>query len=575
MITFHTIRFKNILSFGNMMTEIHLDRSPTTLIQGKNGGGKSTLLDAICYALFGKPFRKINRPQLINHKNRKELLTEIEFSVKESRYMVRRGMNPQVFEIYRDGMLINQNAASRDYQEYLEKNILNFDYSAFTQIVILGKATYVSFMRLNTEQRRKFIESILGLNIFSVMTEIHRTKLAELKDKINELKTAITISKEKIELRENYIRKLEADIVTKREELSAKIDTQIESIRRDINAIDERLQAIDEQRQSVDSSKVSSLEFRIQQLNGLVAKSDSRYRQILSDIQFFAENDICPTCSQPIEFSLKETKISDLEEKRKEISGIIAELKMKIGEATAALNEFNRIIEINHQLGKKMSALVASKDEKLKQILFLEAEKEKEHTSDYEKIEAEQKALDALRDSYGKLLDEKSDLLERLEYFDLISSMLKDTGIKRMVIRKYIPLINSIASTYLKNLGFFVKFTLDEDFNEKILARGIDELSYYNFSEGEKLRIDLAILMTWREIAKMQNKMNTNLLIFDEIFDSSMDQAGVDAFVDLLGGIKNTNVFVISHTPDKLADKFRSSISFGKENGFSKMIAPG
>jgi DNA repair exonuclease SbcCD ATPase subunit len=555
-----------------MMTEIHLDRSPTTLIQGKNGGGKSTMLDAICYALFGKPFRKINRPQLVNHKNRRDLLTEIEFSVKDSRYMIRRGMNPQVFEIYRDGELINQNATTRDYQEYLEKNILNFDYSAFTQIVILGKATYVSFMRLNAEQRRKFIESILGLNIFSAMTEVHRTKVAELKEKINDLKTAITIAKEKIDLRENYIKKLEIDIITKREELIAKIDSQIETIRRDVEEIDKQLQEIDNKRHSVDSEKISSIESRIRQLNGLIAKSDARHRQMMNDIQFFTENDNCPTCGQSINESLKRAKITELEEKRAEISSIIADLKNKISESTAKLSELNKLIENNHQLSKMMSALVASKAEKLKQISSLESEKEKDHESDREKIEAEKKALAALQDSYDKLLDKKSELLDQLEYFDIISSMLKDTGIKRMVIRKYIPLINSITNTYLKHLGFFAKFALDEDFNERILVRGIDELSYFNFSEGEKLRIDLAILMTWREVAKMQNNMSTNLLIFDEIFDSSMDQAGVDSFVDLLGNIKNTNVFVISHTPDKLADKFRSNISFGKENGFSKML---
>ena len=572
MIIFHTIRYKNILSFGNMMTEIRLDKSPTTLIQGKNGGGKSTLLDAICYALFGKPFRKINRPQLINHKNRRDLLTEIEFSVKDSRYMIRRGMNPQVFEIYCNGELINQNAAARDYQDYLEKNILNFDYSAFTQIVILGKATYVSFMRLNTEQRRKFIESILGLDIFSAMNEVHRVKVADLKEKINEIKTSITIAKEKIELQENYIRKLETDAVIKREELETKIDSQIESIRREIKEIDKQLQALDSKRQPVDPVKVSGLESRIQQLNSLIAKSDVRYRQMLNDIRFFTENDICPTCSQSIDDSLKQTKIAELEEKRDEIGSIIAELNNKSAEATASLSKLNRLIENNHQLGKKMSALVASKDEKLKQISSLSSEKDKEHNSDYEKIETEKKKLVTLQDVYNKLIDDKAELFERLEYFDLISSMLKDTGIKRMVIRKYIPFINSIVNSYLKNLGFFVKFTLDEDFNERILARGIDELSYYNLSEGEKLRIDLAVLMTWREVAKMQNNMSTNLLIFDEIFDSSMDQAGVDSFVDLLSNIKNTNVFVISHTPDKLADKFRNSISFGKENGFSKIL---
>jgi DNA repair exonuclease SbcCD ATPase subunit len=486
--------------------------------------------------------------------------------------MVRRGMNPQVFEIYRDGELINQNAATRDYQEYLETNILNFDYSAFTQIVILGKATYVSFMRLTSEQRRKFIESILGLNIFSAMVEIHRVKIAELKEKINEIKGAISVAKEKIEVRENYIRKLEADAIAKRTDLIAKIDANIEMIKNEINSIDEKINELESSRISVDEREIESLESRINQLSSFIAKSEVRYNQMMKDLRFFVDNDICPTCSQPIENDIKQTKISELDRKMKEISDIIDDLRAKSGEAMSALREINSAVEINHQIGKQLSALIASKEEKSRQISLLNSEKNRENDDDKEKIDVEKKTLNALCDTYDKLVDKKSELLEKFEYFDLISSMLKDTGIKRMVIRKYIPLINRITNDHLKNLGFFVKFTLDEDFNEKILARGIDELSYFNFSEGEKLRIDLAILMTWREIAKMQNKMSTNLLIFDEIFDSSMDQAGVDAFVELLGRMKNTNVFVISHTPDKLADKFRSSISFEKENGFSRIV---
>jgi DNA repair exonuclease SbcCD ATPase subunit len=374
-------------------------------------------------------------------------------------------------------------------------------------------------------------------------------------------------------LRENYIHKLEADVIAKRTDLIAKIDANIESIEKEINDIEQKINELELSRRPVESSEIDNLETRIKQLSGLIAKSEVRYNQMLKDVKFFTDNDICPTCSQPIENDIKQIKISELEGKMKEISGIIDDLREKSLEATSALREINSAVEANHQIGKQLSALIASKEEKNRQISSLISEKNKENDGDREKIDLEKKALDALRDTYEKLVDKKSDLLEKLEYFDLISSMLKDTGIKRMVIRKYIPLINKITNDHLKNLGFFVKFTLDEDFNEKILARGIDELSYFNFSEGEKLRIDLAILMTWREIAKMQNKMSTNLLIFDEIFDSSMDQAGVDAFVELLGSIKNTNVFVISHTPDKLADKFRSSISFEKENGFSKIAA--
>lgn len=572
MITFHKIRFKNILSFGNMMTEIELDRHPITIIQGKNGGGKSTILDAICYSLFGKPFRKINLPKLINHKNKRELLTEIEFSVKNDRYMIRRGMNPQVFEIYKNNELINQGSSNREYQEYLEKNILNFDYNSFTQIVILGKATYVSFMRLTADQRRKFIESILGLNIFSAMIEVHREKFQNLKEKLNEVKNALIVTKDKIEVREKYISQLKSDALSKKEELIQRIDSQLMKITKEIEEIEKRLSELENQKTEVDEQKMKSIEKKIEQMRDLISKSEIRLSQVTNDIKFFEENDLCPVCKQEITEQTKEKKKNEFESMRNEIEKIIRDLNEKIAKYITDVNEMRKISEKNYQINEKIAAILALKKEKMAQIFELENEKMMiDSNEDNTKIQEEEKNLERMKEIYEKLVDKKASLVEEYEYFEIIHSMLKDSGIKRMVIRRYIPLINRFVNMYLKKLGFFAKFSLDEEFNEKILARGIDELSYYNFSEGEKLRIDLAILMTWREIAKIQNKMNTNLLIFDEIFDSSMDQSGVDAFVDLLKELKGTNTFVISHTPDKFSDKFTSSITFSKEGGFSKM----
>lgn len=572
MITFHTIRYKNILSFGNMMTEVQLDRSPFTLIQGKNGGGKSVLLDAICYALFGKPFRKINRPQLVNSKNGNDLLVEIEFSTHGKRYMIRRGMKPSVFEIYCDGELIDQNAMTKDYQEYLEQNILMFNFSTFTQIVILGKATYVSFMRLNTVQRREFIESILGLDIFGAMSEVHRARVSELKAKIDEIKSAITLSKEKIALRENYIKKLRQDDANKHEERVRRINEMLAVVKGEVEEVEQKISELAEKRVDVDDGLVEGIENKIRQLNALIAKSDIRVSQVDDEIDFFNKNDSCPTCGRPIDDALRASKLSELGTKQEDVQRASSELKEKCEAANDALRSLTEKVKQNNAISQKLAALTASKDEKLKQIVALESEKNEAATSDDSRIEKELDVLQAMMGMHEKLLDKRGDLIEKQEYYDVISGMLKDGGLKRMVIRNYIPLINKITNEHLKNLGFFVRFSVNEGFNEKILARGIDELSYHNFSEGEKLRIDLAMLMTWREIAKMQNNMSTNLLIFDEIFDSSMDQSGVDAFIEMLHGVKDGNVFVISHTPDKLSDKFQSNIVFGKEAGFSKIL---
>lgn len=572
MIVFHTVRFRNILSFGNMMTEVILDKSPTTLIQGKNGGGKSSVLDAICFALFGRPFRKINKPHLINHKNKKDLITEIEFTTNESRYLIRRGMNPQIFEIFKDGVMIDQSAATKDYQVYLEKYILRFDYQTFTQLVILGKATYVSFMRLQASDRRKFIENILGLSIFSVMNEVHKLKMTELKDMMLEMNSNIKILKEKISVRKKYIADLEADAKSQRDEAIRKIDAEIAQVKTEIAQQESDQLSIQRNVRLVDETQRNTLQDKLEKLFDFRSKFTMKLNQIESDIKFFENNNICPTCSQEIMDDLREAKRKASDSKQSELRTMVEKIHGDIDAVQASLDKV--INDINHNMvcSQKINAIQTLINNLHRRINQLEDAKD-EDSPNRDKIEAEIALLDELVESYDQMLNKKAELVDKAEYFELITGMLKDTGIKSMVIKKYIPIINSTINNYLKHLGFFVKFVLDENFEEKIYSRGIDELSYYNFSEGEKLRIDLAVLMAWRDVAKVQNNTSTNLLIFDEILDASIDQGGADAFIDLLQGMKNTNVFVVSHSADRWADKFRSGMMFGKEGGFSKLLA--
>lgn len=572
MIVFHKVRFKNLLSFGNMMTEVLLDKSPTTLIQGKNGGGKSSVLDAICFALFGKPFRKINKPHLINHKNKKDLITEIEFTANESHYLIRRGMNPQLFEIFKDGVMIDQSAATRDYQAYLEKYILRFDYQTFTQLVILGKATYVSFMRLQAADRRKFIENILGLSIFSVMNEVHKLKVAELKETMLEMNSDIKILKEKIAVRKKYIADLEADAKSQRDEAIRKIDAEIAQVKTEIAQQEAKQSAIQGTVRQVDEAQRDVLQDKLEKLFDFRSKFTMKLNQIESDIKFFDSNNICPTCSQEITDDLREAKRKESDSKQGELKTMVEKIRSDIDAVQSSLDKV--IEDINHNMvcGQEINSIQTLVNNLHRRINQLEDAKDEE-SPNRDKIEAEIVLLDELVESYDQMLNKKAELVEKAEYFELITGMLKDTGIKSMVIKKYIPIINSTINNYLKHLGFFVKFVLDDNFEEKIYSRGIDELSYYNFSEGEKLRIDLAVLMAWRDVAKVQNNTSTNLLIFDEILDASIDQGGADAFIDLLQGMKNTNVFVVSHSADRWADKFRSGMMFGKEGGFSKLLA--
>lgn len=574
MITFHKVRFKNLLSFGNMMTEVQLDRNSSTLIQGKNGGGKSSVLDAICFALFGKPFRKINKPNLVNHKNKKDLLVEIEFTTGETKYMIRRGMNPQLFEIFRDDVMIDQSAAVKDYQVYLEQHILKFDFQAFTQLVILGKATYVSFLRLQAADRRKFIENILGLTIFGTMNEIHKMKVSELKDSMTNVATEVKIMKEKISVRKQYIQDLEEAIREQHQEAIKKIDSEISAINAQILSHEQEFEKVNGQLVEIKEDFHEKLQGKLEQLIDFRSRYNLKISQLDNHTKFFEINTSCPTCGQEISDELREIKKNEGENKISDLQYALDKILSDISEVNESLDHVNDSISNNSKVNARLQEIGKMIKALRIQLQSLE-ESKTDAIPNRDKVDSEQDLLTSLMESYNDLLNQKSKMLEKAEYFDLISSMLKDTGIKSMVIKKFIPVINSSINGYLKQLGFFAKFVLDENFEEKIFSRGIDELSYGNFSEGEKLRIDLAILMAWRDVAKIQSNMSTNLLIFDEILDASIDQGGADAFLEILSKMHNTNVFIVSHSADRWSDKFRSSMMFEKQNGFSGLMVAG
>ncbi len=575
MIIFHRARFKNILSYGDRFTEIQLDRSSTTLISGKNGSGKSGILEVLCFTLFGKSFRKINKPQLINSKNRKDLLCEIEFTKNGVFYLVRRGIGPAIFEVYREGTLINQNAASRDYQENFEKNILQFDYNIFTQIVILGKATYIGFMKLNPDQRRKFVENILGLNIFSLMNDVHKQNIITLKEDLTEVKRDILITKDKIEIRESYIKTLESDVKMKQDVILEKIEEKINIIQADIDVMTNEIITLEANRPNIDHALKETLNHRKHQLNNLIIKSSSKYDRMMKDLSFIKDNTTCLSCNQLINEELRVTRENDIQLKIIEISKMIQNIEQKINHTSDQIDDLELVIKQDHEINQKLSIINTARNEKQKQIVAFEKEKTVQLFDDVDKIADEYATLDKLKSQYDDLLSTKSLLLDKFEHYDLVSNMLKDGGIKSTIIKKYIPIINNFTNKFLKELGFFIRFEMNEEFEERIFVRGFDELGYSNFSEGEKLRIDLSIMMMWREIAKLQNNMNTNLLVLDEITEASADQAGTEAFIELLNKQTDLNVFVISHNTDRWTDKFRSSIIMTKEGGFSNIAVKG
>ena len=570
MIRFTKIRWKNFLSTGGQFTEIDFESSPSTLIVGENGAGKSTILDAICFVLFNKPFRNINKPQLMNTINGKNLLVEVEFSIGKKDYKVVRGMKPGVFEIYCDGDILNQDAAAKDYQKYLEEAILKLNYKSFTQIVILGSASFTPFMQLSLGNRREIIEDILDIQVFSVMNSVLKDKSTELKSKITDIETVIEIGKNKVKLQQQYIATLESDKQKKVEDVQKRI---LES-----NAEISQLNAgmLGEQEKEADcKSSISDADEKRNkrtEMGALLRKLSERITAQETSIQFYHDNDVCPTCSQNLDEHLKGSAIELHTHKREEVQSAIEALGLQLEGIETRLNEIDaiekKISEYKSNIITYSSKIIAAQN----YISKLQADLAG-NTNDTANIVDETTKLKALAKEVVTHAGEKSKLSEDKHYLDIAAVLLKDTGIKTKIIRQYLPVINKLVNKYLTAMDFFVHFELDESFNEVIKSRHRDEFSYASFSEGEKQRIDLALLFTWRTIAKMKNSASTNLLLLDEVFDSSLDANGTDYVMNLLNTIgDDTNVFVISHKGDQLIDKFKSVIKFQKYQNFSRLV---
>jgi len=568
MIIFRNLRFKNFLSTGNFFTELQLDQTTTTLIVGSNGSGKSTMLDALCFGLFGKPFRSINKPQLVNSVNGRDTVVEIEFDTGNKSYKIVRGIKPNVFEIYCDGNLINQDAAVRDYQEHLEKFILKLNYKSFTQIVVLGSASFTPFMQLSASDRRAIIEDLLDIEIFSRMNGILKDKASILKEEYNNAKYECDLKKEKIQMQIQFIDSLKKDndekIATQQLEIAnceisyAKSNTNCNLLRTEIETLRSQVQ---------DEDKVKN---KIIKFDGIRKNLQRTMTKIDSDIEFYHDNSDCPTCKQAIGDEFKNHMTEERNKKKGEVQSALEKLEE---EYTKLIEQSAKISVLLTEIDLKNSLLTTEQSEMLvcqRQINTLKAEIER-LSGNKKNLNVEQEKLDTLNAELIELEKNLKVLVEDKQYYDVASSLLKDTGIKTKIIRQYIPVINKLVNKYLASLDFFVNFNLDESFKETIKSRHRDDFSYASFSEGEKQRIDMALMLTWRAVAKLKNSASTNLLILDEIFDSSLDTNGTEDLMKILDMLESTNLFVISHKGDILQDKFSHVVRYEKVNNFSRI----
>jgi DNA repair exonuclease SbcCD ATPase subunit len=570
MIHFKKVRWRNFLSTGNAFTEIQLDVRPTTLIVGENGSGKSTLLDAICFALFSKPYRNINKPQLVNTINGKNCVVEIEFFIGSKNYKIIRGIKPAIFEIWVDNVLLNQDAASRDYQKYLEENILKLNFKSFTQIVILGSASFTPFMQLPAAARREVIEDILDIKIFTSMNLVLKDKMSELKMKMNEVETKITLAKNKAEIQQDYIKTLEED----RDARISDIENKIQEATHEIHHKRNLLSHLDDRRTSYFNSigDASSVNEAVSEILRQVREFELTATSIEKEISFYHNNDTCPKCKQGIHHDFKKDIIDERSEDLQKVHTNIQQIEEQKITLQARLQE---IADINKEIGTLTEEINQAKSEMASTERFIQRlELEKADVSQkVGNIEVEKAKLKDLAKDTLVVVKERSELHELGDYYDIAGILLKDSGIKTKIIRQYLPAINKLVNKFLTSMDFFVQFTLDEKFDEVIKSRYRDDFSYESFSEGEKQRIDLALLFTWRTIAKLKNSASTNLLILDEVFDSSLDNSATDYVMTLLNTLGDgTNVWVISHKGDQLFDKFAHVVKFTKRQNFSVIV---
>ena len=567
MIIFENIKWKNFLSTGNVYTKINLSKNKNTLIIGENGAGKSTILDALTFALYNKPFRKINKGQLVNSINNKGAVVELEFSLYKNKYKIVRGIKPNIFEVYKNSDLINQNADSKDYQEYLEKHILKIGYKSFCQVVVLGSATFLPFMQLPAAQRREIVETLLDLQIFTTMNSVLKDKVQKNKEDFIRVEEQKRNIEEKIIIIKKYIEKREQESkesVEKKEKEIEKIDEIIISKKEELKKVEKEYHEL-----SQDVSDDKKITNENTNLLLLREKINSKIDMVSEEITFLETNDDCPTCKQRIEESFKLESIGDKNDKLKEYKDGLFLLKEKIFNNEKEMQSLN---ESKEKLSKVKDqfrdiSFDLSSTERMKKSIEAEIKsiKKKESTISNEEIKDSEEELIKINDIYNELIKNK-------DLYSASSVLLKDNGIKSRIIKKYIPIINKLINKYLSDLNFFVKFELDEEFNEVIKSRHRDEFSYSSFSEGERMKINLSILFTWRMISQLRNSINTNLLIMDEVFDSSLDSEATEDFMKLLNEFGDkTNVFIISHKTEQLNEKFDNIIRFKKQKNFSKI----
>ena len=570
MITFQKIKWKNFLSTGNTFTEVDFQEHHTNLIIGTNGAGKSTILDALTFVLFNKPFRKINKPQLINTTNERECLVEIEFTINSRHYLVRRGIKPAVFDIVVNGVELHREADDRAMQRILEENILKVNYKSFTQIVILGSSTFVPFMQLTTANRREVIEDLLDIRIFSAMNNLIKDRLREKKEQVKALELKKENLKDKMNMQQSFIEELEnrgnANINANKEKI-ANLDAEVGIYMTENAKTEEQIFSY-----TKDQEEVIGAGDKLVKLNNLKGKISQKVSVITKEHKFFTENTVCPTCTQTIEEEFRLNRITDAQNKAKELQKGFQELEETIKLEQERERQFTvlskEITKLNHEISQNNTRISLNQ----RQIRDLESEIQT-ITQNLANRNTEHEKLEEFQTNLQKTFEDLSKKKEEIVYYDFAYSLLKDDGVKTKIIKKYLPFINQQVNRYLQMMDFYINFHLDEEFNETVKSPIHEDFSYSSFSEGEKMRIDLALLFTWREVARVKNSVNTNLLIMDEVFDSSLDGFGTDEFLKIIRYvIKDANIFVISHKSE-LHDKFESVIRFEKVKGFSRMMS--
>ena len=569
MILFEKVRWKNFLSTGNQFTEIDFLKYSTNLIIGTNGAGKSTVLDALTFSLFGKSFRKINKPQLVNSVNEKDCVVEVEFSINGTQWKIQRGIKPAIFKIWRDDNLLDQSAAANDQQKWLEQNVLKMNYKSFTQIVILGSSTFVPFMQLTPGNRREVIEDLLDIRIFSSMNTVIKEKIRSVKEsvKVLELKKESLI--EKVQMQENFIDELE----NRGKKNIADKELKIQGLLNEENDLMNACEGMNEELNSLEKNleKHSGATEKLRTLGNLKGKISTKVSSITKEHKFFTQNTVCPTCNQDIEETFRINRINDAQTKAKELQSGYKELEEAIKKEEERERQFltlsKEITSLTHGISKNNTQIAGCQ----RQVRDLESEIQR-IADNLANRNIEHEKLTTFKDNLKTTYDELAQHKDTINYYDFSYSLLKDGGVKTKIIKKYLPLINQQVNRYLQLMDFYINFSLDEEFNETVQSPIHEDFSYSSFSEGEKMRIDLALLFTWREVARMKNSVNTNLLIMDEVFDSSLDGFGTEEFLKIIRFvIKDANIFVISHK-ESLHDKFADVIRFDKVKGFSRMV---